>query len=118
MVAAPLSDDELMSRADLVVEARVLSRSSGRAEIRLERVRKGRPRLHRRGWLRWLGLGRVVLVGYRSQPGDPVPGDWWNEGAFLPGNRIRAHLIWDDDSQCYESVWWNGIDVLRRDAGT
>lgn len=113
MVAAPLSDDELTRRADLVVEARVLSRSGSRAEIQIERVTKGKPRLHRRGWLCRLGLRRVVVVGYRVQPLEPMLGDWWNEDAFLPGNRIRAHLIWDGDADCYESVWWNGIEVLR-----
>jgi len=113
MVAAPLSDDELVGRADLVVEARVLSRSGGRATLRIQHVIKGKPHLHRQGILCWLGLRRLVVARYRSQPREPALGDWWNEGAFNPGNRIRAHLAWDDEADCYESVWWNGIDVLR-----
>lgn len=113
MVAAPLSDVELIGRADLVVEGRVLSRYGGRAAVQLGRVTKGKPRLHRRGWLCWLGFRRAVVVGYRSQPREPMLGDWWNEDAFCPGNRIRAHLKWDDDAKCYRSVWWNGIEILH-----
>ena len=112
MVAAPLPDDELQSRADLVVEARVLSRNGHRATINVKRVVKGSPRWQPGGWLHWLGLRRTVLVRYESQPINPVLGDWWNEDAFIPGNRVRAHLFWDDAAQCYAAVWWNGIDVL------
>ena len=113
MVAAPLSEDELAGKADLIVEARVLYRSGGRAVINLMRIIKGVPRLHRRAWLTWLGFRRIVVVGYRSQPLDPMLGNWWNEDVFSPGNRIRAYLIWDDSAECYESVWWNGIDIIR-----
>jgi hypothetical protein len=113
MVAAPLPDDELASRADLVVEARVLYRSSGRAAISLKRITKGEPRLQRRGWLHWLGLRRTVVVAYRSQPREPLLGDWWNEDVFSPGNRVRAYLAWDDRAECYQAVWWNGIEILR-----
>lgn len=113
MVAAPLSHDELADRADLVIEARVLYRQNGRAVINLKRIIKGKPRLYRRGWLHWLGLQRMVLVSYRSQPMEPRLGEWWNEDAFSPGSRIRAHLIWDDRGGCYQSVWWNGIEVLH-----
>lgn len=112
MVAAPLSDDELAGRADLIVDARVLYRSNGRATINLKRVIKGKPHLHRRGGLYRLGLKRTVIVSYRSQPQAPMPGDWWNEDAFSRGSRIRAYLIWDDRSESYESVWWNAIEVL------
>ena len=113
MVAAPLPADELFSRADLVVEARVLTRSNGRAAISLRRITKGKPRLQKRGWLHWLGRSRTIVVGYRSQPLEPLLGDWWNEDAFSPGNRIRAYLAWDDRAECYETVWWNGVEVLR-----
>jgi hypothetical protein len=112
MVAAPLSDDELVSRADLVVEARVLCRSKGRAVLRIERLVKGKPQLHRRGWLCWLPFQRPVLVAYRSQPCEPLLGDWWNEDAFRPGNRIRAHMQWNDAAKYYEAAWWNGIQIL------
>jgi hypothetical protein len=112
MVAAPLSNDELAGRADLIVEAQVLHRSGGRATINLKRVIKGKPHLHQRGWLYRLGLKRTVIVSYRSQPQKPVPGDWWNEDAFSRGNCIRAYLIWDDGSESYESIWWNAIEVL------
>lgn len=113
MVAAPLSNDDLANRADLVVEGRVLYRLNGRAAIRLYRITKGEPRFRTKGWLHRLGLRRAVIVEYRSQPREPRLGDWWNEDAFSPGNQIRAHLIWDDRADCYEAVWWNGIEILR-----
>src|SRR4051812_12838977 len=100
MVAAPLPDDELYSRADLVVEARVLYRTGHRAAINVRRIIKGTPRWQQRGWLHRLGRQRTVLVRYQSQPISPVLGDWWNEEAFIPGNRIRAHLFWDNAAQC------------------
>lgn len=112
MVAAPLSNDELAGRADLIVEARVLCRSNGRATINLKRVIKGKPHLHRRGWLYRLGLRRTVIIRYRSKPQKPLLGDWWNEDAFSRGNRIRAYLIWDDRSESYKSIWWNAVEVL------
>jgi hypothetical protein len=113
MVAAPLSDSELASRADLVVEARVFYRSNGKAAISLKRITKGTPRLRKVGWLSWLGLRRTIVVAYRSMPPEPMLGDWWNEDAFSPGNRVRAYLVWDDRAECYEAVWWNGVDILR-----
>lgn len=116
MVAPPLPDDKLTSRADLIVDARVLYRAKGRAALNLKRVIKGKPRLQRQGWLHWLGVRRTILVEYRSQPPEPRLGDWWNEDVFSPGNRVRAYLTWDSRAQCYEAVWWNGVGILADNA--
>ena len=58
-------------------------------------------------------LRRTVIVGYRPQPREPLLGDWWNEDAFFPGNRVRAYLTWDERADCYMAVWRNGIAILR-----
>lgn len=113
MVTAPLSNEELSRRADLVVEARVLSRANGKATLSIKRIAKGEPRLQQRGWLHRVAPRRTILVAYRSQPPRPTLGDWWNEDVFLPGNRVHGFLVWDDRGQCYEAVWWNGAAVIR-----
>lgn len=113
MVAAPLSDYALADAANLIVEARVLARSNGSATLRLSSVHKGRPRLTKNEWWNWCGPGRVIRVEYQSQPAKPRPGTWWNEDCFIPGRRVRAHLIRNEQSGFYRPVWWNGIEAIR-----
>lgn len=112
MVAPPLSADALTLRAELVVEATVLSRSDGRAMCQVHQIIKGTPQYVTRGWRTWFRPKGVILAGYRVMPSEPRLGEWWNEGAFSPGNRIRAYLVWDARGALYEAVWWNAVEVL------
>jgi hypothetical protein len=110
VVAAPYTPEMLLEAAELAGYAIVLSREGGRAKLRFTRLLKGRPRVH--GLLGKLGLYRVATVAYRSQPERPLLGDWWDEGAFIPGNQILTHLTWSDRQECYEAVWWNATSVI------
>ncbi len=113
MIATPLPTDELAQRADLIIEGRTIQRSSGKATLVITRLLKGHPYCVRQGLLCWLGLRRIILVGYRSQPPNPTLGEWWNEGAFVPGKRVRAYLSWNDRDRLYEAVWWNGTEAIE-----
>ena len=111
MVAAPLSPDELLERADLAGHAKVLSVTDGRARLRFDRLLKGRPR----GQTFWhrLGLARSVTVRLR-RPAEPMTlGEWTDAGAFVPGTRVIAHLAWNDERGDYESLWWNAVTRER-----
>jgi hypothetical protein len=102
----------LLAKAELVGEAIVLSRESGRARIRFTRLLKGRPRVG--GLVGATGLYRISTVAYRSR-GEPIKlGDWWDEDCFVPGNRILTHLAWSSGKDCYEAVWWNATSVLEK----
>ena len=109
MVAAPLSDEELMLRADLVGYARVLSRHGHRVRLRFTKILKGRPRGD--GLLHRIGLSRTVDVVARGslEPYPMMLGDWSDIGAYVPGRRIKAHLMWEPDQNAYAGLWWNAI---------
>ena len=116
MVAAPLSPEELLARADLAGDARVTSVRDGRAAVCFTRLLKGRPK----GGGLWhrLGLGRTAIVRVRRRPDDPALGDWWDEGAYQPGYKLLLHLSWDEDAGAYKTCWWNGVSVVETPAGS
>jgi hypothetical protein len=116
MVAAPLSETELRRRADLVVDARVVSRTGDIAQLYVTSFRKGR--IGGRGWLGRLGLARTLEVSIHTRPEFPILGDWWNEGAFVPGYRIRAWLGRIGDGDVYEAVWWNAVEIMGKDGAS
>lgn len=113
MVAAPMDTDELTRRADLVITGRVLRKANGRAIIRVGKVTKGRIQ-RGGGWLARLWPGRLVAVKYQPELVTFTLGEWSNERAFAPGNRIRTYLGWNADLACYEAVWWNAVEVLKQ----
>jgi len=109
MVAAPLDPEQLLARADLAGEARVVKVAGGRARLHFTRLTKARPR----GLAHRLGLARTVDVVLR-QPAEPMRlGDWSDAGAYRPGARLAVHLAWNAAASAYESVWWNAVDVLK-----
>jgi hypothetical protein len=112
VVAAPLPVEKLTERADLVVFAKVIEKRPARAVIAIRKIVKGRLHGHQ-GWLSRLGLRRTAVVQYEADSPVFVLGAWSNERAFTPGNRILAYLYWDDRIDCYNTVWWNGVDVLK-----
>ena len=112
MVAAPYPPEKLIEEADLVGEAIVLSRESGRARVRFTGLTKGRPRVG--GLLGGLRLYRVATVSYRSRSEPVMLGDWWDEDCFVPGNRILTHLRWSSGKDCYEAVWWNATSIIEK----
>lgn len=113
MVAAPLSNEELLIRSDLAGQAIVRSKDTVHAYLRFTRLLKGRP--HNIGRLRaLLGFQVNAKVRFRYQPIEPLLGDWWDEGCFIPGNRITTHLVWDENASCYRTFWWNGTTVVSR----
>lgn len=109
MVAAPLSAEELMLRADLAGYARVLSRHDGRARLRFTKIIKGRP--EGKGLLYRLGLSRTVDVITRGslEPYPMMLGDWSDIGAYVPGRRVKVHLVWRPDQSAYAGLWWNAV---------
>ena len=111
MVAAPYSPKMLLKNAELAGYATVVSRGAGTAELYFTRLLKGHPR--NGGFLGRLGFHRRATVAYRSQPETPLLGDWWDEGCFLPGNRILTHLRWSEALACYEAVWWNATTIIN-----
>ena len=110
MVAAPLSDKELLERSDLAGYARVLSRNLPFARIRFTKILKGRP--EGSSFLHKLGCARTVVV-LLHDPVQPMQlGEWSDAGAYEPGRRIKTHLCWDAASGFYETLWWNGVDTI------
>ncbi len=107
MVTTPLSDEELLSRADLAGYARVISVENGVARLRFTRLLKGRPKGQR--FLFRLGLGRTAKVIVRGATQPMLLGDWSDEGAYQPGRRVLTHLYWDDRAQAYRTLWWNAV---------
>jgi hypothetical protein len=111
---APMSDQELMDKSDLVAVVRVLSVScttvskddkSGQnlpaylARVRLLDVKKGDAR-----------KGDEVLVTWRAISKDMV-GPW--AVYYYPGEVVLTHLVKRSGGVSYGSTWWNakGDDV-------
>jgi hypothetical protein len=107
MVATPLSPEELLGRADLAGYARVLSVQNGRAQLFFTRLLKGKPK--RGGLLSRLSLGRTATVILRGQSEPMLLGDWSDDGAYVPGGRVKTHLRWDNRQNAYETLWWNAV---------
>lgn len=107
MVAAPLSDAELLARCDLAGDARVVACQGGVARLRFTRLRKGRPR--GAGLFHRLGLGRSATVVLRGLPDPMLLGEWSDARAYAPGSRVATHLCWNARYQAYETIWWNAV---------
>src|SRR5215469_11685325 len=105
MVAAPLSDEELLLRADLAGFASVISVDDGGARLHFTRFLKGRPR-STRFWHRLI-KPRSATVRLRIRREPMMLGDWSDEGAYQVGKRIKVFLVWNDDVNAYQTCWWN-----------
>jgi hypothetical protein len=111
---APMSEQELMDKSDLVATIRVLSVSctavtkdekSGQdlpaylARVRLIDVKKGEAK-----------KGDEILVTWRAIPKDVV-GPWTVN--YYPGEVVPTHLVKKSGGVSYGSTWWNakGDDI-------
>jgi hypothetical protein len=111
---APMSEQELMDKSDLVATIRVLSVSctavtkddkSGQdlpaylARVRLIDVKKGDAK-----------KGDEILVTWRAIPKDVV-GPWTVN--YYPGEVVPTHLVKKSGGVSYGSTWWNakGDDI-------
>jgi hypothetical protein len=113
-VPAPMSEQELMDKSDLVAVVRVLSvtctsivkdEQTGQelptylAKLQLLDVKKGDAK-----------KGETVLVTFRAVP-DHVAGPW--TVYYYPGEEVLTHLAKRSGGVSYASTWWNakGDDV-------
>lgn len=112
----PRPDDDLLSRADLVGYARVLTVKNGIATLRFRRILKGRPK--GRGIFARLGLSKTAVLKIDAATGTMEDGrlvvvDSGNQYLFVPGTELRAYLRWNAESEIYESVWWNAVSRAK-----
>ena len=111
---APMSEQELMDKSDLVATVRVLSVSctvvtkddktgeelpAYRAKLRVLEVKKGDAK-----------KGDEILVTWRAIPKD-VLGPW--TVYYYPGEVVLTHLKKKSGGASYGSTWWNakGDDI-------
>ena len=111
---APMSEQELMDKSDIVAVVRVLSVSciavtkddkTGQdlptylAKVRLMEVKKGAAK-----------KGDEILVTWRAIPKD-VLGPW--TVYYYPGEVVLTHLTKKSGGATYGSTWWNakGDDI-------
>ena len=114
-VPAPMSDQELMDKSDLVAKVRVLSVTcttvtpdpetgealpSYLAQLKVVEVKKGEEK-----------PGDVVLVTWHAIPKD-ANGPW--TVYYYPGEEMVTHLAKRSGGVTYGSTWWNAKgDDLR-----
>lgn len=110
MVARPLTAQELFESSDLVGIAYVVSAEHNYAHLRFVRLLKGRPM--GLGLLHRLGLARSARVRLRAPITGPVLGPWTDHNAYVPGQRIKTHLIWDSEHRAYRTAWWNAVSKV------
>jgi len=113
---APMSDQELADKSDLVAVVRVLSVTctgvskdeqtgedlpSYLASLKLVEIKKGDAK-----------AGDVVLVTWRAIP-KGIVGPW--AVAYYPGEEVLTHLAKRSNGVSYASTWWNakGEDVKQ-----
>jgi hypothetical protein len=112
-----LSQAELLERAELAVQALVLSvRRSSRehgprvAKLRIETVIKGTPR-YRNAFAPLFPFARTIGVTLqpvaRDAKGGASPGQW--AGGYRTGDRIITHLVWNQKLSSYTTVSWNAV---------
>jgi hypothetical protein len=111
---APMSDQELLDKSDLVAVVRVVSVSctgvskdaatgedlpSYLAQLQLVEVKKGEAK-----------PGDVVLVTWHAVP-TKIVGPW--AVPYYPGEEVLTHLQKRETGVAYASTWWNakGEDV-------
>ena len=113
----PLSPEELLARADLAGQARIISVVRARDPIsphtgllRFEKLLKGAP-IYARPLLAKLWLDRTVTVKIRrlkrDRKGVPLPGEWFD--GYRAGDRVMTHLVWDPELNAYRTLWWNAV---------
>jgi hypothetical protein len=113
---APMSEQDLNDKSDLVAVVRVLSvtlttitkdEKTGEelpgymAQLRLLDVKKGDAK-----------KGDVVLVTWRAVP-SKIVGPW--AVYYYPGEEVLTHLTKRDGGVAYASTWWNakGDDITK-----
>ena len=113
---APMSEQELMEKSDIVAVVRVLSVSciaitkddkTGQdlpaylAKVRLMEVKKGEAK-----------KGDEILVTWRAIPKDAL-GPW--TVYYYPGEVVLTHLTKKSGGVTYGSTWWNakGVDITK-----
>ena len=118
---APMSEQELMEKSDLVALVRVMSvtctsltkdAATGEdlpgyiAQLKVLEVKKGDAK-----------KGDEVLVTWRAVP-KSILGPW--TVYYYPGEEVVTHLTKRSGSASYASTWWNakGDDVKRQTRGT
>jgi hypothetical protein len=118
-VPAPMSDQELMDKSDLVALVRVLSVTCT-SVIKDERTGEELP-----GYLATLKVlevkkgdtkpGEQVLVTWRAIP-KSIVGPW--TVYYYPGEEVVTHLTKRSGGVSYASTWWNakGDDVKAPDS--
>ena len=117
-VPAPMSEQELTGKSDLVAQVRVLAvtctsittdEATGEelpgylAQLKVVEVKKGDAK-----------PGEVVLVTWRAIPKN-VDGPW--TVYYYPGEEMVTHLTKRSGGATYASTWWNakGDDVRSPD---
>jgi hypothetical protein len=115
---APMSEQELADKSDIIATVRVLSVSctvvtkddkTGEdlpvylARLRLLEVKKGDAK-----------KGDEILVTWRAVPKDIV-GPWTDN--YYPGEVVQTHLVKKSGGVSYGSTWWNakGEDIKAPD---
>jgi hypothetical protein len=111
MVAIPLSDTELLRRADVAGIGRVISVRDGYARLRFTRFLKYRPPSAR--WWARLFKPRFATVRLRARHYPMTLGDWSDEGAYQVGRTVKVFLAWNEDTRAYETCWWNGVSWVE-----
>ena len=113
---APMSEQELNDKSDIVAVVRVLSVTctaitqdektgeelpSYMAQLRLLDVKKGDAK-----------KGDVVLVTWRAVP-TKIVGPW--AVYYYPGEEVLTHLVKKSGGVSYGSTWWNakGDDITK-----
>jgi hypothetical protein len=109
VVAAPLSDDELADRAELIIEGVTKTAEGSFATVSVTKVIKGKLRDEGKRHFSWLGGPPAIRVYVHILHGHEKLGAWSNEGAFVAGKKLRAHLGWDTKMLSYDAVWWNAV---------
>lgn len=108
---APMPEQELVEKSDLVAVVRVLSVTctiitkdektgeelpSYLARLKVENVKKGEAK-----------PGEEVIVTWRAVP-KGIVGPW--AVAYYPGEVVLTHLVKKSGGVSYGTTWWNGKD--------
>ena len=112
-----LSREELFERADLVGRVQITKiiwardrTSPHLARLHVEKLAKGTPR-YRFPLLARLRLSKIIEVKMRrikrDHGGRKLPGEW--SDGYRVGDRVMTHLLWDEASDGYRTLWWNAV---------
>ena len=117
---APMSEQELMEKSDLVAVVRILSvictavtkdEGTGEdlphymAQVKIIEVKKGEVK-----------PGETILLTWRAIP-KKIVGPWTVN--YYPGEEVLTHLVKNSGGVSYNSTWWNAKgDDLKAPATT